>query len=93
MIDLPEGATPIDFAYHVHSSLGDRCVGAKINDQLMNLGSQLKSGDIVEIITDKNRKGPSADWLEIVKTSVAKSKIKTAINKLKDDSKNHFWKK
>jgi GTP pyrophosphokinase len=93
VIDLPEGATPIDFAYHVHSSLGDRCVGAKINDQLMNLGSQLKSGDIVEIITDKNRKGPSADWLEIVKTSVAKSKIKTAINKLKDDSKNHFWKK
>lgn len=83
VIDLPEGATPVDFAYHVHSSLGDKCVGARINDQLVSLGHQLKSGDIVEIITDKNRKIPNADWIETVKTSMAKSKIRAAINKLK----------
>ncbi|MFA6228201.1 MAG: RelA/SpoT family protein [Patescibacteria group bacterium] len=83
VIDLPEGATPVDFAYHVHSSLGDKCVGARVNDQLVSLGHQLKSGDIVEIITDKNRKTPNADWMETVKTSMAKGKIRAAINKLK----------
>lgn len=83
VIDLPEGATPVDFAYHVHSSLGDKCVGARVNDQLVNLGYQLKSGDIVEIITDKNRRTPNPDWLEIVKTSMAKSKIRNAMNKIK----------
>lgn len=88
VIDLPENSTPIDFAYHVHSGLGDKCVGAKINDQMVNLESTLKSGDIVEIITDKNRAGPSADWLECVQTSMAKSKIKSAINKIKKQ-KNH----
>jgi len=83
VIDLPDGATPIDFAYHVHSSLGDKCVGAKVNEQLVSLGQQLKSGDIIEIITDKNRKTPNPDWLEMVKTSMARSKIRTAINKIK----------
>jgi GTP pyrophosphokinase len=83
VIDLPDGATPIDFAYHVHSSLGDKCVGARVNDQLVNLGYQLKSGDIVEIITDKNRAGPNPDWLELVKTSMAKSKIRNAMHKMK----------
>ena len=83
VIDLPEDSTPIDFAYHVHSNLGDKCVGARINDQMVHLGSKLKSGDIIEIITDKNRKGPSPDWLEHVRTSMAKNKIKSALNKLK----------
>lgn len=83
VIDLPDGATPVDFAYHVHSSLGDKCVGARVNDQLVNLGHQLQSGDIVEIINDKNRRVPNADWLDIVKTSMAKSKIRAAINKTK----------
>jgi len=83
VIDLPDGATPIDFAYHVHSSLGDKCVGARVNDQLVNLGYQLKSGDIVEIITDKNRASPNPDWLELVKTSMAKSKIRNAMHKSK----------
>lgn len=83
VIDLPEGATPIDFAYHVHSSLGDKCVGARVNEQLVNLGHQLQSGDIVEIITDKNRKTPNPDWVDTVKTSMAKSKIRAAINKIK----------
>ncbi|MEK7653282.1 MAG: RelA/SpoT family protein [Patescibacteria group bacterium] len=83
VIDLPENSTPIDFAYQVHSWLGDKCVGARVNDQLVSLDSKLKSGDIVEIVTDKNRKGPSPDWLEVVKTSMAKSKIRNAINKLR----------
>lgn len=83
VIDLPEGATPVDFAYHVHSSLGDKCVGARVNEQLVSLAHQLQSGDIVEIITDKNRRTPNADWIETVKTSMAKSKIRAAINKLK----------
>ncbi|MFA5029708.1 MAG: RelA/SpoT family protein [Patescibacteria group bacterium] len=84
VIDLPEGATPIDFAYHLHSWLGNKCVGARINDQMVNLGATLKSGDIVEIITDKNRKGPSPDWLETVKTSMARNKIRSALNKIKN---------
>ena len=83
VIDLPEGATPIDFAYHVHSNLGNKCVGAKVNDQLVNLAQQLKSGDIIEIIIDKNRKSPNPDWLELAKTSVTRSKIRTALNKIK----------
>ncbi len=83
VIDLPEGSTPVDFAYHVHSSLGDKCVGARINDQMVSLDSVLKSGDIVEIINDKNRKSPNPDWLEFVKTSMAKTKIRAAMNKTK----------
>ncbi|MEI6288624.1 MAG: RelA/SpoT family protein [bacterium] len=83
VIDLPEGATPIDFAYHLHSNIGDKCVGARVNEQLMRLDSELKSGDIVEIIIDKNRKGPSTDWLEMAHTSMAKSKIKNSLNKLR----------
>ncbi len=81
VIDLPEESTPIDFAYHVHSSIGNQCVGARVNDHLVSLNSKLKSGDIIEIITDKNRKMPGMDWLENVKTSMAKNKIRSALNK------------
>ncbi|MDX9893429.1 MAG: RelA/SpoT family protein [Patescibacteria group bacterium] len=77
VIDLPENATPVDFAYHVHSWIGDHCVGAKINGQITSLDDKLKNGDVVEIITDKNRKGPSRDWLKFVKTGAAKGKIKS----------------
>ncbi len=77
VIDLPEEATPIDFAYHVHTWIGDHCAGAKVNGQISSLQSQLKNGDVVEIITDKNRKGPNLDWLQFAKTADAKSKIKT----------------
>jgi len=76
VIDLPENATPVDFAYHVHSWIGDHCTGAKINNRMATLDAILKSGDVVEIITDKNRKGPSRDWLEFAKTSAARSKIR-----------------
>lgn len=76
VIDLPENSTPVDFAYHVHTEIGDKCSGAKINDQLVSLDTKLNSGDVVEIILDKNRKGPSADWLKFVKTKMAKNKIR-----------------
>lgn len=84
VIDLPEESTPIDFAYHVHSSIGNQCVGARVNDHLVSLESRLKSGDIVEIITDKNRKMPGMNWLESAKTTMAKNKIRSAINKSKN---------
>ena len=60
VIDLPERASPIDFAYAIHTELGNKCVGARINDQLASLDTSLKSGDVVEILTDKNRKGTEA---------------------------------
>jgi GTP pyrophosphokinase len=78
VIDLPEEATPVDFAYHVHSWIGDHATGSKVNGQMISLDSKLKNGDVVEIITDKNRKGPSRDWLKFVKTGAAKSKIRSA---------------
>lgn len=76
VIDLPEDATPIDFAYHIHSEIGNKCTGARVNDQLVSLDTALKSGDVVEIIVDKNRKGPSQDWLRSTKTHHARSHIK-----------------
>ncbi len=79
VIDLPENATPIDFAYHIHTNIGDKCGGALINDQMMSLDTSLKNGDVVEIITDKNRKGPSPDWLKFVKTHTAKNHINNYI--------------
>ncbi len=77
VIDLPEDATPIDFAYAVHSDIGNHCVGAKVNDHMVNLETPMRSGDMVEIMVDKNRKGPSADWLKTVKTHLARSQIKS----------------
>ncbi|PIY97269.1 MAG: hypothetical protein COY66_00415, partial [Candidatus Kerfeldbacteria bacterium CG_4_10_14_0_8_um_filter_42_10] len=64
VIDLPEGSTPVDFAYHVHTDLGNKCTGTKINEKMSKLDTKLKSGDMVEIIMDKKRKHPSTDWLE-----------------------------
>ncbi len=79
VIDLPEDSTPVDFAYTLHSDLGTKCIGAKINEQLAKLDTKLKSGDVVEILIDKNRKTPSADWLNFVKTRHAKQKIKSSL--------------
>lgn len=79
IIDLPEDATPIDFAYHIHTEVGNHCSSAIVNDHLVPLDTKLRSGDIVEIVTDKKRKGPSPDWLQFVKTTTARSKIKSQV--------------
>jgi len=76
VFDLPEGATPIDFAYYVHSDIGNQAVGAMVNDRIAPLDIELKNGDLVEITTEKKRKGPSRDWLKFVKTATARTKIK-----------------
>ncbi len=84
VIDLPEGATSVDFAYHIHSDIGNHCNGALVNDKMVSLDTQLNNGDVVEIIVDKNRKGPSQDWLQFAKTHTARLHIK---NNLKDQEK------
>jgi guanosine-3',5'-bis(diphosphate) 3'-pyrophosphohydrolase len=81
VIDLPNGATPVDFAYSVHTDIGNKCVGALINNQIATLDKKIKSGDVIEILTDKNRKFPNADWLKFVKTSIARNKIRSALSK------------
>lgn len=81
VIDLPAESTPIDFAYHIHTEVGNKAVGARINHQLVNLDAELRSGDMCEIITDKNRKHPNGDWLKFVKTHHTRQKIKQALKK------------
>lgn len=76
VIDLPDQATPVDFAYAIHTDIGNKCSAARVNDEQVSLDTPLKSGDIVQIITDKNRKAPNQDWLRFVKTSNARNKIK-----------------
>ncbi len=81
VIDLPEDATPVDFAYHVHTWIGDHCVGARVNGSMASCDSILKNGDVVDIITEKNRKGPNRDWLKFAKTQAAKDKIRAATSR------------
>lgn len=76
VVDLPEGSTPVDFAYRVHTGVGNTCVGAKVDSRIVPLNYKLKNGNIVEVITQKSSSGPSRDWLKFVKSPRARQKIK-----------------
>src|SRR3989338_4004865 len=88
VIDLPVGATPVDFAYQIHTDIGNRCAGAKVNGKIVNLDYALKSGDMVEIMTQKN-KGPSESWLAFARTGSARNHIRAALK----NNTNTFAKK
>ena len=92
VLELPKGATPVDFAYSVHTEVGHQCVGAKVNGQMVSLRHEIVSGDVVEILTQKGHK-PSRDWLSFVKSSHAKSKIRHFINTQERDEATEMGKR
>jgi guanosine-3',5'-bis(diphosphate) 3'-pyrophosphohydrolase len=86
---LPKGATPLDFAYDVHTDVGHHCVGAKVNGKIVPLTSTLTSGDFVEILTSKSRRSPSRDWLHVVKSTKAQAKIRQFLRKERRQDAEH----
>ncbi len=85
VIALPTGSTPIDFAYRIHSAVGNNCVGAKIDNRIVPLNTKLKNGNIVEVLTSTSSSGPSIDWLDIVKSNQARTKIRQFFKKTHRD--------
>ena len=85
VVDLPKGATPLDFAYKIHTNIGNKTVGAMVNNHIVPLDYELKTGDIISIKTNKNSFGPSENWLKIAKTTHARHKIKSFLNKQNHD--------
>lgn len=84
VIDLPEGATPVDFAYHVHTDIGNSATGAKVNGKMVALDHPLKSGDVVQVLTQKNKK-PNRDWLGFLRSPAARKKVSYFLKKIRED--------
>jgi len=89
LLSLQSGSTPIDFAYSIHTEVGHRCVGAKVNGKMVPLSYRLQNGDIVEVMTSKSASGPSQDWLNIVQTSRARNKIRQWFSHERREDERH----